>query len=450
MQKHKSSKKFKTALLKSILVFGIFISPFAFAENPLVTQAKELQTGSEKVGIDHQKAIVLLKKAVDEGDAEAMYLLSQYYAGYSQFAYLPENPSINHELLMKSAKLGNLDAIDEIISSPEIAKEASQITSSPTVLQEFKPILQKEIRNKNIQAIHLMAKMMELQPTSSFTAICELYVQAYHLEKSLETLSHLVKCSDQNLQKFDMPERQTIFAEQDKMLREQAKDMLASKSLQIEERKALSYYLHTLNIEDEFQNFAKRLDKDIQNFYLKLGHQGYSDAYLMLQEENIISPNYLKWQDQAVRLNNRVALAEAGYAYLYGEMDRKKNQKLGLEYLEKSIQLNDANAMNTLAIWLINESENSQDHDKALKLLERAAQLKSTEAMKNLARISASPDNYMWAVRAYNNGANTDVAINEGILPLVLEAYKNGIGVKKDKAMVNKITQELTKYDAKE
>ena len=85
-----------------------------------------------------------------------------------------------------------------------------------------------------------------------------------------------------------------------------------------------------------------------------------------------------------------------------------------------------------------------------MQLLKNAAELKSTDAMKNLARISAAPDNYMWAVRAYNNGANTNVAINEGILPLVLEAYKNGIGVKKDKAMVNKITQELTKYDAKE
>ncbi len=67
MLKNKSLKKLKTTLLKSMLVCGIFISPFAFAENPLVTQAKELQTGSEKVGIDHQKAIALLQKAVDEG-----------------------------------------------------------------------------------------------------------------------------------------------------------------------------------------------------------------------------------------------------------------------------------------------------------------------------------------------------------------------------------------------
>lgn len=449
MLKNKSSKKIKTSLLKSILVFGIFISPFAFAENPLVTEAKELQTGSEKVGIDHQKAIVLLKKAVDEGDAEAMYLLSQYYAGYLKFAYLPENPAMEHDLLTKSAKLGHLSAIDEIISSSEIREEASQTTSYPIVLRELKPILQKEIKNKNIQAIHVMAKMMELQPTSNSTAICELYVQAYLLEKSLETLDHLVKCSDQDLQKFDMPERETIFAEQEKMLREQAKDMLASKSLKIEERKALSQHVNN-NIQDEFQNFAKRLDKDIQDFYLKLGHQGYSDAYLMLQEENRMSPHYLKWQDQAVKLNNRVALADAGYAYLYGEMDRKKNQKLGVEYLEKAIQLNDPNAMNTLAIWLINESEDAKHYEKAVQLLKNAAELKSTDAMKNLARISVSPDNYMWAVRAYNNGANKNVAINEGILPLVLEAYKNGIGVKKDKAMVNKITQELTKYDAKE
>ena len=449
MLKNKSLKKFKTTLLKSILVCGIFISPFTFAENPLVTQAKELQTGSEKVGIDHQKAIALLQKAVDEGDAEAMYLLSQYYAENRKFAYLPENPAIEHDLLTKSAKLGHLDAIDEIISSSEIRDEAGQITSYPTILREFKPILQKEIKNKNIQAIHVMAKIMELQPTSNLTAICELYVQAYHLEKSLETLDHLVKCSDQDLQKFDMPERETIFAEQEKMLRAQAKDMLAAKSLKIEESKALSQYLNN-NIQDEFQSFAKRLDKDIQDFYLKLGHQGYSDAYLMLQEENNTSPHYLKWQDQAVKLNNRVALADAGYAYLYGEMDRKKNQKLGGEYLEKAIQLNDPNAMNTLAIWLINESEDAKNYEKAVQLLKNAAELKSTDAMKNLARISAAPDNYMWAVRAYNNGANTNVAINEGILPLVLEAYKNGIGVKKDKAMVNKITQELTKYDAKE
>ena len=449
MLKNKSLKKLKTTLLKSILVCGIFISPFAFAKNPLVTQAKELQTGSEKVGIDHQKAIVLLQKAVDEGDAEAMYLLSQYYAENRKFAYLPENPAMEHDLLTKSAKLGHLDAIDEIISSSEIRDEAGQITSYPTILREFKPILQKEIKNKNIQAIHVMAKIMELQPTSNLTAICELYVQAYHLEKSLETLDHLVKCSDQDLQKFDMPERETIFAEQEKMLRAQAKDMLAAKSLKIEESKALSQYLNN-NIQDEFQSFAKRLDKDIQDFYLKLGHQGYSDAYLMLQEENNTSPHYLKWQDQAVKLNNRVALADAGYAYLYGEMDRKKNQKLGVEYLEKAIQLNDPNAMNTLAIWLINESEDAKNYEKAVQLLKNAAELKSTDAMKNLARISAAPDNYMWAVRAYNNGANTNVAINEGILPLVLEAYKNGIGVKKDKAMVNKITQELTKYDAKE
>lgn len=445
MQNDKPAKKIKTSILKSILALSIFTTSFAFAENPLVIQAKELQTGSEKVGIDHQKAIALLKQAVDQGDAEAMYLLSQYYAGYREFAYLPENPAISQDLLKRSAKLGNIDAIDDIIISYKIYN----IRSYEDIWQELKPILQKEIQNKNIHAMHTMAKMEELDSKSKLEDVCKLYVTAYLLEKSLETINFLTKCSDRDLQKFDMPERDTLFAEQEKMLREQAKNMLASKTVSIAERSALSEYLHN-DIQDEFQNLAKRLDKDIQNFYLKLGRQGYSDAYLMLREEYVNSSDSLKWQDAAIKLHNRVALEKAGYAYLYGEMDRKKNEKLGLQYLEQAIQLNDPNAMNTLAVWLINESENSQDDDKAIQLLERAAQLDSTDAMKILARVSESPKNYAWAVKAYHNGANRHVAINEGILPLVLEAYTKGIGVKKDQKIVKKIKQELTQYEVTE
>lgn len=445
MQNDKPAKKIKTSILKSILALSIFTTSFAFAENPLVIQAKELQTGSEKVGIDHQKAIALLKQAVDQGDAEAMYLLSQYYAGYREFSYLPENPAISQDLLKRSAKLGNIDAIDDIIISYKIYN----IRSYEDIWQELKPILQKEIQNKNIHAMHTMAKMEELDSKSKLEDVCKLYVTAYLLEKSLETINFLTKCSDRDLQKFDMPERDTLFAEQEKMLREQAKNMLASKTVSIAERSALSEYLHN-DIQDEFQNLAKRLDKDIQNFYLKLGRQGYSDAYLMLREEYVNSTDSLKWQDAAIKLHNRVALEKAGYAYLYGEMDRKKNEKLGLQYLEQAIQLNDPNAMNTLAVWLINESENSQDDDKAIQLLERAAQLDSTDAMKILARVSESPKNYAWAVKAYHNGANRHVAINEGILPLVLEAYTKGIGVKKDQKIVKKIKQELTQYEVTE
>lgn len=449
MQNDKPAKKIKTSILKSILALSIFTTSFAFAENPLVIQAKELQTGSEKVGIDHQKAIALLKQAVDQGDAEAMYLLSQYYAGYREFSYLPENPAISHDLRTKSAKLGHLDAIDDIISSYKVENVPEGITSHTNIMREFKSILQKEIQNKNIHAMHTMAKMEELDSKSKLEDVCKLYVKAYLLEKSLETSDYLVKCSDQDLQKFDMPERDILFAEREKMLREQAKDMLASKTVSIAERSALSEYLHN-DIQDEFQNLAKRLDKDIQNFYLKLGRQGYSDAYLMLREEYVNSTDSLKWQDAAIKLHNRVALEKAGYAYLYGEMDRKKNEKLGLQYLEQAIQLNDPNAMNTLAVWLINESENSQDDDKAIQLLERAAQLDSTDAMKILARVSESPKNYAWAVKAYHNGANRHVAINEGILPLVLEAYTKGIGVKKDQKIVKKIKQELTQYEVTE
>ena len=68
-------------------------------ENPLVAQAKELQTGSEKVGVDNFKAIELLKKASEEGDAEAMYLLAQYYAGSASYRYLPENNTMYENLI---------------------------------------------------------------------------------------------------------------------------------------------------------------------------------------------------------------------------------------------------------------------------------------------------------------------------------------------------------------
>ncbi len=65
----------QTSFLKSFFTFSLIISPLSFAENPLLTQAKILQTGSPTVLINTDKAIQLLQQASDQGDAEAYFYL---------------------------------------------------------------------------------------------------------------------------------------------------------------------------------------------------------------------------------------------------------------------------------------------------------------------------------------------------------------------------------------
>ena len=177
MLKNKSSKKFKTTLLKSILVCGIFISPFAFAKNPLVTQAKELQTGSEKVGIDHQKAIVLLQKAVDEGDAEAMYLLAEYSIT-SKYNYQPYNPKKYQKLMINAALKGNKEAFSQLIVDygMDLSIYGNSYLSKP--ITELRAYALKQAKN-DPEYYRLYAYSKIAEPNFSLLEPCTFYLKAF-------------------------------------------------------------------------------------------------------------------------------------------------------------------------------------------------------------------------------------------------------------------------------
>lgn len=374
-----------------------------------------------------------------------MYLLSQYYNGFNLFAYLAENKRITYDLLIKSANMGNYDAINYLLWLFEIENRDEEKKRYTEIFKAIKPLLNKEIKKNNIQAMLSMARIMELEQHSQ-NEVCKLRITAFHKEVNLATVNALHNCVDIKLDKIHFPDYEELSVAENSILRKKIKDMLTSKTLKIRERKELATQLHNA-YDEEFEDIANQFDQEIREFYMKLGQQGNSEAYIALISLDILDHEIVQeWQDLAIKLNNSCELADAGYGYLFGERGREKNVKLGLEYLEKAVQHNNPDAMDTLGDWLLQTSKRPQDRERGFKLLKQAAELNSTHAMIKLALLTEKPENYEWAVKAYTNNVNMTDVYNIEILPLILYAYKNGIGVQKDQKMIDKITADIKFY----
>ncbi|NNP72941.1 hypothetical protein A7P53_10200 [Acinetobacter defluvii] len=444
LQKYKLSKKFKAPFLNLVLAVAMLSSTSAFAENPLVTQAKELQTGSEKVGIDHQKAIVLLKKASDEGDAEAMYLLSQYYLSTNDFRYLPANYKINRDLLLKSAKLGNWDAISQLMTEERVTQAFSIPAQMKKEMNALKPVIARGIKNKDPKAFIAMADALD-EPSNyrGFSAEqCQWLYRGYRLGDIWDAGYRLKSCDDDDLKKMKAPSSQEFSQIYDNNVRKEIQNYKQITQPTLKQRMAVLDRIGW-NLTEEFTDFPTKIEKEIKDFYIQQGQRGYSDAYIHLVKDDYDFKEKKPWYEKAAQLNNPIALTELGYAYLYPEDEKQKpNIKLGIQYLEKAIQLNDAEAMNYLAVWYTDQSDKQQDQDKAKQLYLNAAQLGSIDAMQNLARVLDAPESYKWASIAFQHGGKDD-----DILPMAYQAYAEGIGVEKDAKIAAEVQQRIDRIE---
>lgn len=437
MQKHKSSKKFKTALLKSILVFGIFISPFAFAENPLVTQAKELQTGSEKVGIDHQKAIVLLKKAVDEGDAEAMYLLAYYYR--IQPSYIANNDFMNHQLLSHSASLGNIDAIHELFTD-YYSRVVSSFGIHPEYAKQIKK-LTSEIQQKAKSDPEAMDTLAFIKENSKATPkeVCNQYFKAFQAGYEKSAMGLLQNCDKQNLQELKAPTQDQLKLIVQKYKQKELLNLreLEQRSHQNDIRTKLDFfskqpYFFELNLS---MGDAQKLEQEIISFYKRQASQGFSDAYLKLAKLDY--ENADKWLLKATQQNNPLAMFILARNYLSLTDDPDKH-KLAISYLEQASKLGNPYAMNFLAVRILNQRDSISDMNHAIDLLKISANLGHTDSMEILSKILPDNENYEWAVKAYENDS-TDLEV----LHRAKKAFEKGIKVKKNLQQAKEITDYL-------
>lgn len=431
--------------LKICIAMSLTVSPYALAQNSLVQQALDFQSGTDTVGIDHQKAIALLKQAVHSGDAEAMYLLSQYYTNKGDFRYLPENPRLSRDLLTKAEKLGNWDAIDQIITEGNVEtiffNKNSNVKQRNTIL---KPILDKGIKNNDPRALMLMGDLLN-NPNSSHYSLeqCKWYYKAYQAGDQWSALYTLKTfCYDEDLKKLKAPPLQEL---RELFYNHVHQEVAKYKTLKnpILDQKIEISNLVQMNLTDDLSEFSQQLDKEvhkgISDFYTKQAKQGYSDAYIKLaKDKNDKEKNKLYMQ--AAQLNNPIALTFLGDFYLYPpeESKQKPNIKLGIQYLEKAIQLNNADAMNTLAVWYSNNSQKPQDQIIAKNLFLRSIALGSVDSMQNLARISDEPESYRLAAMAFENGGKSD-----DILEMAQKAYAEGLGIPKNKAMATLVEQRI-------
>lgn len=171
----------------------------------------------------------------------------------------------------------------------------------------------------------------------------------------------------------------------------------------------------------------KQLENEVLTHYQKQASQGASDAYLMLALKKDADKDKQNLYLKAAQLNNHVALTELGSDYLWSDDEKQIDINKGLIYLKKAAAQNDPDAINYLGVWYYNEENEGYDEALAQKYFKQAAQLGSVNAMDNLARIEDEPEDYRWAVLAYENGSS-----EEDTQSKALEAYQTGKGTTKD------------------
>lgn len=252
----------------------------------------------------------------------------------------------------------------------------------------------------------------------------------------------LRSCGDDDLKKMKAPSSQEFSQMYDNNV---LKEIQTYKQIAQPTLKQKTDLLNKIgwNQAEEFAKFSEKLQKEIKDFYIQQGKQGYSDAYIYIAKDHLEFKDKKPWYEKAAKLNNPIALTALGDAYLYPDDEKQKpNTKLGIQYLEKAIQLNDVEAMNTLAVWYNNESKKEQDQEQAEKLYLHAAQLGYVVAMQNLARVLDEPESYKWASIAFQNGSR-----DEEILPMAYQAYAEGIGVKKDPKIAAEVQQRIDRIE---
>ena len=122
-------------------------------------------------------------------------------------------------------------------------------------------------------------------------------------------------------------------------------------------------------------------------------------------------------------MNNSVALEQLAVRKQTSDSNINELKK-GLYELEKSAALGNTNAMKSLAMW---KYQSKSDIEGAVALYKKAAQLGQQEAMNALAIVLPEPENYTWALKAYENGSE-----DLNVLMMAQHAYQYDIGVQKN------------------
>lgn len=448
-------KKISLTFLLSILIFNfsacsskektedkIGVKTDVNAENSLVIQAKELQTGSEKVGIDNLKAIELLKKASEKGNVEAMYLLSQSNNSNDLYSYSEDKRRYMDYLYQASAG-GNAAAYDDFLREVNAEIQLYKVSKFNSQLEKLEPEFLRRAQKEDGKAMFVIGKY-GVSSANQFEQ-CQWVYKAFLLDKNNSEVSQILKnCDEEVLNQLNAPSKEEL---KQILINGTVKKVndLKTKASTGDIRALLEIVdFNILFLPESFgellnEKFLNESKQKIKDFYIKQGNQGFSDAYIYLanHEDNLLKQEqYLK---KAIPLNNVIAYRELGYFLLYPEKGQTKNVAKGLEYLETAVKMNDSIAMNYLAVWYDTNTNKEYNPKKAQSLYEASAKLGNVDAMKNLAFSDERTDKYKWAVESFKSGD-----IDQRILTQAKKAYEKGIDVEKDLSQVIYIKSVLS------
>ncbi|MFH4159259.1 tetratricopeptide repeat protein [Acinetobacter bereziniae] len=423
----------QTSFLKSFFTFSLIISPLSFAENPLLTQAKILQTGSPTVLINTDKAIQLLQQASDQGDAEAYFLLAKYYSNSADYRFLPENNNLYKKLRLEAAQRGNFDAYLSLDLEAEVAEGFGISSDIKQNLLKIRPKILKLAEQGDTGAMRTLVYALDNDADGYSDEQCQWLFQAAQKGDTLKAGALIQNCPEKILKRLGAKTKQDYaraYKDSDlayfKMLQQRSNQGDINAKIKLLDDYASDSYLSDKEI--------KQLENSILAHYEKQAAKGASDAYLMLALKKDTDKDKQDLYSKAALLNNHVALTELGSDYLLVNDEDQKDIHKGLDYLKKAAAQNDPEAINYLGVWYFNEENEDYDEVLAQKYFKQAAELGSVNAMDNLARIMDQPEDYRWAVLAYENGSS-----EEDTQSKALEAYQTGKGTTKDPVKARKL-----------
>jgi TPR repeat protein len=423
----------KTSLLTSFFIFSLIASSVSSAENALLTQAKILQTGSPTVLINTDKAIQLLQQASSQGDAEAYFLLAKYYSNSADYRFLPENNNLYKQLRFEAAQRGNFDAYLSLALEAEVAEGFGISSDIKQNLLKIRPKILKLAEQGDTQAIRTLVYALDNDADEYSDEQCQWLYRAVQKGDTLKAGELIQNCPEKILKRMGAKTKQdyaAVHKDSDqayfRMLQQRSNQGDIGAKIKLLDDYASDTYLSDKEI--------KQLENGILAHYEKQAAKGASDAYLMLALKKDTDKEKQYLYGKAASLNNHVALTELGSDYLLMNDEDQKDVHKGLDYLKKAAAQNDPEALNYLGVWYFNEE--NQDHDEVLaqKYFKQAAELGSVNAMDNLARIADEPEDYRWAVLAYENGSS-----EEDTQSKALEAYQTGKGTTKDPVKARKL-----------
>ena len=419
-------KTLQTSFLKSLLTLSLFISPLSFAENALVVQAKTLQTGSPTVSINIDKAIQLFRQAADQGDAEAYFLLSKYYSNSADYRFLPENSHLYKQLRLEAAQRGNFDAYLSLDLEAGITEGFGISNDIRQKLIKIRPQILKLAEQGDVEAIRTFVLALDQGTENYSDEQCQWLYKAVQQGDLLRAGYSIQNCSENILKKIGAKTKAAYEKDHKdsdlahfQMLQKLSNQGDIGAKIKLLENYAADSYLSEKDI--------KMIENGILAHYEKQASKGASDAYLMLALKKDADKDKQNLYLKAAQLNNHVALTELGSDYLWSDEEKQIDINKGLIYLKQAAAQNDPDAINYLGVWYYNEENEGYDEALAQKYFKQAAQLGSVNAMDNLARIEDEPEDYRWAVLAYENGSS-----EEDTQSKALEAYQTGKGTIKD------------------